>query len=128
MSRRVGNKHVQKVVGSRIKEIRETVGLSQAAIADLVGISSPTVSRIESGIMAPTLDTLKMLSDALNVPLYTLFQNIGDPVPKPTIDYVTRREAALLKKVRLIGSRKFSALLTLLGLVENDEDDLPEDV
>jgi DNA-binding transcriptional regulator YiaG len=43
---------------SRRRALRRGVGLSQSVIADAIGVSPPTVSRIEAGISAPRGDVL----------------------------------------------------------------------
>ena len=65
---------ILKVVGKRIKDIRESKGISQV---ELVGrmqgeIDHTNISRIESGRTNPTLFTLFRISQALEVKLTDL--------------------------------------------------------
>jgi len=51
----------------RVKELRKQNGKSQETLADDSGLSLRTIQRIENGETNPTGDTLKRLSNALNV-------------------------------------------------------------
>jgi DNA-binding XRE family transcriptional regulator len=61
-----------KRVGTRARELRKARGLTQDAIARVLGIAPSNYSRLESGRHAPTGDTLVKLAAALRVPLQTL--------------------------------------------------------
>ena len=51
----------------RIKEKRIERGLSQKALASMIGISDAAVSKIESGTNNPSDRTIKLIADSLNV-------------------------------------------------------------
>jgi len=51
----------------RVKELRNQKGMSQEVLADESGLSLRTIQRIENGETNPTGDSLKRLSNALNV-------------------------------------------------------------
>lgn len=57
-----------------LKQLRERAGLSQEALARLLGVSSKTVSNWERGISIASLTVpqMKMLCEALNVDLKEL--------------------------------------------------------
>lgn len=65
---------ILKVVGKRIKDIRESKGISQVELVGrMQGEIDPTnISRIESGRTNPTLFTLFRISQALEVKLADL--------------------------------------------------------
>ena len=54
-------------LATRLKELRNQKGMSQEVLADESGLSLRTIQRIENGETNPTGDTLKRLSNALNV-------------------------------------------------------------
>ena len=60
---------ILKKVGKRIKEVRESKGLSQVElVGKMQGEIDPTnISRIESGRTNPTIYTLYRISEALEV-------------------------------------------------------------
>lgn len=56
-----------KTLAIRLKELRAQKGMSQEVLADESGLSLRTIQRIENNETNPTGDTLKRLSNALNV-------------------------------------------------------------
>lgn len=66
--------HILKLVGKRIKNIRESKGLSQVElVGKMQGEIDPTnISRIEAGRTNPTLFTLFRLAEALEVDITEL--------------------------------------------------------
>lgn len=61
------------VFKNRIKEERQAAGLSQAELADLVGVSRNTISSIETGQFNPTAKLALILCIALNKKFEELF-------------------------------------------------------
>ena len=54
------------VLKNRLKEIRTEKGMSQAELAELVGVSRNTISSIETGQFSPTAKLALILCIALN--------------------------------------------------------------
>ena len=54
-------------IGRKIKSIRKKKGFSQLKLSELIDRSPTYISYIESGIKSMSLDTLVLLSNALNV-------------------------------------------------------------
>lgn len=54
-------------IGNQIKKIRREKGLSQAELAEKVGVSDKTISKWETGIALPNLMDVKSLCDALDI-------------------------------------------------------------
>lgn len=63
-------------IGQRLAGARETVGMSQRELAQLSGISQPTIHRIESGQREASILELSALADACGV-LITDLQGTG---------------------------------------------------
>lgn len=65
---------ILRIVGKRIKEVRESKGLSQVElVGKMQGEIDPTnISRIESGRTNPTIYTLYRISEALEVKISEL--------------------------------------------------------
>jgi putative transcriptional regulator len=53
------------ILKNRLKEIRTEKGLSQAQLAEMVGVSRNTISSIETGQFSPTAKLALILSIAL---------------------------------------------------------------
>ncbi len=64
----------KRLLGARIKELRTGRGLSQEELAEMVGVDPKHLSRIETGLNAPTVDRLEILAYSLGVEIHTLFR------------------------------------------------------
>ena len=63
------------VESSKIKRLREKLGLSQEMLARLADVSNNTIINIEAGKQQnPTFDTIKKIAKALNVPIEDLIK------------------------------------------------------
>ena len=65
------------VVGRRIRLLREEFGWSQEKLGVAIGIDESSararISRYELGVHEPPLPTVRLIADALNVPLSYLY-------------------------------------------------------
>ena len=59
-------------IGKKIRQIRETKGLTQDQLARAAGLLRPNLARVEAGKHRPTMDTLEKLAAALKVPVVDL--------------------------------------------------------
>ncbi len=62
-----------KSVGNNIKEIRTKLGITQAELAELVGVARVSIISIEKGHFIPTIETALRISQALNVSIEKIF-------------------------------------------------------
>ena len=60
-------------LGSRIREERKKVGLTQEKLAECVDLSTDYIGYIERGKQAPYLKTLEKIAAALRIEVYELF-------------------------------------------------------
>ena len=60
-------KHHAALRGARLAKIRRQANLSQTELADVVGITQASVSRIESGVQGMTETVRVRMADALGV-------------------------------------------------------------
>lgn len=69
-------------VGARIRRLREAKGVTVTAFAKEVGVSAGLISQVERGLTDPSLESLRRIAQALQVPMFNLFQDDadGDPV------------------------------------------------
>ncbi len=58
---------------NRIKRIRNSLGLSQDALAQKAGVSRPFLSTIETGSAVPTVKNAIKIAEALGVTVDELF-------------------------------------------------------
>lgn len=59
-------KQTVSIIGQRIKEKREALGISQKALADTVGITPSSINQYEAGSKTPSTDILKEIAIALS--------------------------------------------------------------
>lgn len=67
-------KRIDKAIGASVKELRRQRAHSARSLADLSGISAAMISRIENGLVSPSIGTLAALAEALEVPIVSLFR------------------------------------------------------
>lgn len=60
-------------LSNMIKAKRERAGLTQAALAELVGVSRKTINTVENGVFTPSALLALKIAEALNVPVEQLF-------------------------------------------------------
>lgn len=61
------------VIGDRLKQLRESKGLSQGHIEKATGLLRCYISRVENGHTVPSIETLEKLARALGEPMWNLF-------------------------------------------------------
>lgn len=59
--------NVKKKLGKRIQELRRQRGLTQAKLAEMIGINSKTQSFIETGKTYPSSETIENYAKAFNI-------------------------------------------------------------
>lgn len=72
------------MIGERLRRLRKEKGLSIRSLANRCGISANTLSLIENDRTSPSLHTLGLLTNGLEIPLIALFE--ADEV-KPALIY-----------------------------------------
>jgi putative transcriptional regulator len=60
-------------VGNKIKELRANLGMTQAQLAELVGVARVSIVSIETGRFIPTIETALRISEALDLPVDQIF-------------------------------------------------------
>jgi len=60
-------------LGNRLRELREAKGLTQAQLADLIGVSRKTVNTVENGVFTPSTVVALKLAGALGCSVEELF-------------------------------------------------------
>ena len=65
-------------LANRIKDRRTDLGLTQAELAEQVGVTRKTVNTVENGVFVPSTILALKLARALNVSVEELFSISGD--------------------------------------------------
>ena len=99
------------VIGERLKALREHKKMSQGDIEKRTGLMRVYISRVENGHTVPSIETLKKMARALEIPMYQLFYD-GENPPAPGIPKITgggwgssARDARTFDKFRRLSSR-----------------------
>lgn len=91
--------------GQCIAELRKRKGLTGRQLAELAGLSHPTVGRIELDDLAPTKRVAEKLADALNIPKEKLVE----------FAFLTHQLASL--------KREYSEYSNIIKKIEHIEDE-----
>jgi transcriptional regulator with XRE-family HTH domain len=65
---------IDLAIGSALRDLRQSRSLTARQLATESGVSAAMISRIENGQVSPSISTLNALSQALDVPLVSLFR------------------------------------------------------
>ncbi len=65
-------------IGSKIKETRQKMGITQKELAHRLGTSPQNLAQYESGKRNPKLETIKKIATALNVPIKNFYIELED--------------------------------------------------
>lgn len=90
----------KKTLGRKIKEARNTLGLTQAELAEKIGVSQNFLGDIERGIKLPGLPKLILLCNTLKISLDYLFAESLDNVLNEDGDiYFTDKQMSIIKNM-----------------------------
>lgn len=67
------NTVAHRSVGNNLKEIRTKLGITQAELAELVGLARVSIISIEKGHFLPTIETALRISKVLGIPIEQIF-------------------------------------------------------
>lgn len=96
-------------VGGRIREARVAAGMSQRRLSSISGVPQQTITRLETGLIRPRLDTVEKLANALGASMNSL---LG---ATPTA--LSAQEEQFLEVLRAIPAEQHSKLLDWLRSV-----------
>ena len=83
-----------KLLPSRLKTVRKSLGLTQEELADKAGCSVIALSKYETGVNRPTFEILVALAIALNVSVDYFIQQTedGETMSKRKVEALTKLE------------------------------------
>lgn len=67
---------IEREVGRRIRQLRRRVGVSQAELADAIGLSFQQLQKYETGANRISISTLVLIARHLAVPVTALVQDL----------------------------------------------------
>ena len=107
-------------LGKRIQECREALGLSQAALAKLLGVSQSTVGNYEADISFPKEEVLLRLFDCLETDPNTLFRDSF----RFGADVLTHSERQMLEQYRGLSPKGRETVRSVVSALCAYRDDL----
>ncbi len=69
---------VCRAIGARVRELRQSMGLTMEKFAELAGLSIGMLSKIEHGQTQPSIGTLTAIAHATEVPLTSFFRGLDE--------------------------------------------------
>lgn len=97
-------------MNKRIYEVRQSASLSMRAFGDRIGISGPSVARIESGENNPSEQTIRAICSEFNINRDWLVDGIGDmKVTQPLLPEIIHN------------LRKYPRVLDILSAMQPEE-------
>jgi ribosome-binding protein aMBF1 (putative translation factor) len=72
------DRRLQSAIGREVRALRREQKKTIAELSAASGLSMSMLSKIENGVISPSLTSLQALGAALSVPLTTLFRNYDD--------------------------------------------------
>lgn len=75
-------------LGAKIRNYRKAQGLSMQELAKKIDITPSMLSQIERDLANPSINTLKLISSALNIPLFQFFTTSN-----PQEDLIVRKDS-----------------------------------
>ncbi|MCA8990693.1 MAG: helix-turn-helix transcriptional regulator [Planctomycetaceae bacterium] len=93
-------------LGFAIREIRSALGISQTALAESVGLSKVSMSKIETGKTTPRPETLATIAEELDVPetiirLYAVDVKKADELNPEFTSILTTAKAAAQRAIEV---------------------------
>ena len=71
-----------KQLGNRLRALRESIGISQAKFADVIGSTQSSMNRYENGQATPTVELLRKYADYFDVSMDYIFARCDEPQGK----------------------------------------------
>lgn len=101
-----------RVLGNRIKMLRERFGITQEELAEKAGISAKGLGELERGKGNPTLLTLEALANGLGITLSELFKFENEEL---TAEEIERQLHAMINSATETKRKVFLNLLKALS-------------
>jgi transcriptional regulator with XRE-family HTH domain len=92
-------------IAERLKALREQKNMSQGDIEKRTGLLRCYISRVENGHTVPAIETLEKMARAMEVPIYALFYDGGEPPPAlPELRTNTTEWGSSGRDARMLGN------------------------
>ncbi|OGB21635.1 MAG: hypothetical protein A3I66_22735 [Burkholderiales bacterium RIFCSPLOWO2_02_FULL_57_36] len=86
-------------IGKVIRKQRKAAGITQAMLAEAIGLESETVSRIENGIRLPSIEKLVEIADLFHVPVAVFFETVATSKKQQETQLLAEKITVALEKL-----------------------------
>lgn len=94
-------------MNNRIREVRKQAGLSMQAFGEKLGVSAPSISKIESGINNPSEQTIRAICSEFYINRDWLVDGIGEMhVQKPLLPDIIHNLRHYPRALEVLSSMK----------------------
>lgn len=117
-------------IGSRIKECREQVGITQEELAKILGVSKGAIGNYESGASYPKIENMTKLFKILKTDANYIFQDETKTIPKDMLSESEKKHIKKYRKLDPYGQEAVDSVLnveykrcTSISIAEADDDE-----
>lgn len=107
---------VSNFKGARLVCARESRGITQTSLADMVGISRAAISLYEKGQRVPSSHILRKVANSLNFPIHFFLQKVSNEVNN-TVFF--RSMSSATKTARGCAKRRYEWLLDIVSYLQS---------
>ncbi|HVG34539.1 MAG TPA: XRE family transcriptional regulator [Pyrinomonadaceae bacterium] len=100
-------------VGDRLAEAREARGLTNASLAELLGVSTTAISQYEHNKVSPRPEVMSSIADKLNLPLSFFLRPVASEQEESTLFW--RSMSSATKSARTKAKRRFEWLKDIVA-------------
>ncbi|HYO65929.1 MAG TPA: helix-turn-helix transcriptional regulator [Archangium sp.] len=127
-SRREAKLKLCKALGDAAREARQKASLTQADVAERIGVATEVYGRLERGLLMPSVPTLRRICLALHLSADALLalSSPQPPVweePPPPLEQEQPAMRRLLRNVRKLNSTQIRALSLMASTLRREGED-----
>jgi transcriptional regulator with XRE-family HTH domain len=89
-------------IGAKLKELRKSMGVSQEAFAEVLGVTFQQVQRYEKGTNKLNVENIQVVAHALGVPVSAFLPDEGGSFPDKSYLSLSTDEMRLVRLYRQI--------------------------
>jgi transcriptional regulator with XRE-family HTH domain len=126
--RREAKQKLAKALGDSAREARQRTGLTQADVAERIGVATEVYGRLERGLLMPSVPTLRRLCLALHLTADALLALGPNPpssawteAPAPTSDEDAPQMRRLMRHVRKLTPTQLRALSLVAATLRREQ-------
>lgn len=106
-------------VGTRIKDIRKGMGLTQRDFGEEIGVSNNYISEIEAEKKIPAMPVILSIEYIYGINRKWLLQGKGDKYITDKVNF-TRQEAEIIKSFREMSEENKKMIIALIDQLKRD--------